>query len=121
MLRESGLSDYLVLLSIFQTCRYKGVSFLKFLVSGLRDIDSFCEGKRSRRRWSAILLYPKGYVPPHLKSRKSRRLGLQSDKPDGKGRRCHQGERQSSQNQNPSRSTTSPTVTGMSVLNSGHR
>ena len=39
MLRESGLSDYLVLLSIFQTCRYKGVSFLKFLVSGLRDID----------------------------------------------------------------------------------
>ena len=44
MLKESGLSDYLVLLSICQTCRYKGVSFLKFLVSGLRDIDSFCEG-----------------------------------------------------------------------------
>ena len=84
MLRESGLSDYLVLLSIFQTCRYKGVSFLKFLVSGLRDIDSFCEGKRSRRRWPAILLYPKGYVPPHLKNRRARRAGLQSDKPDGK-------------------------------------
>src|SRR3954453_1005325 len=66
MLREEGLSDYLVLLSIFQTCRYKGVSFLKFLVSGLRDIDSFCEGKRSRRRWPAILLYPKGFVPPHF-------------------------------------------------------
>jgi predicted RecB family nuclease len=76
MLREGGLSDYLVLLSIFQTCRYKGVSFLKFLVSGLRDINSFCEGKRSRRRWSAILLYPKGYVPLHVKNRKSRRASL---------------------------------------------
>jgi hypothetical protein len=86
MLKESGLSDYLVLLSIFQTCRYKGVSFLKFLVSGLKDINTFCEGKRSRRRWPAILLYPKGYVPPHLKNRTSRRTGLQTDKPDDKKR-----------------------------------
>ncbi len=30
---EAGLNDYLVLLSIYQTCRYKGVSFLKFLLS----------------------------------------------------------------------------------------
>jgi hypothetical protein len=72
-----------VLLSIFQTCRYKGVSFLKFLVSGLRDIDSFCEGKRPRRRWPAILLYPKGFVPPHFKSRKKRSSDPPPDKPDG--------------------------------------
>src|SRR5262249_15500270 len=30
--RESGLSAYLVLLSVYQTCRYRGVSFLKFLL-----------------------------------------------------------------------------------------
>ena len=46
-LKEEGLSDYLVLLSIYQTCRYKGVSFLKFLVSGQRDVVSYCQGKRS--------------------------------------------------------------------------
>ena len=26
-MKEEGLSDYLVLFSIYQTCRYKGVSF----------------------------------------------------------------------------------------------
>ena len=51
MMKESGLSDYLVLLSICQTCRYKGVSFLKFLVSGQRDIDRFREtGRRNAGR-----------------------------------------------------------------------
>ena len=52
VLREGGLCDYLALLSICQTCRYKGVSFLKFLMSGQRDIDIYCEQKRSRR-WPA--------------------------------------------------------------------
>jgi hypothetical protein len=33
MLTEAGMSDYLLLLSICQTCHYKGVSFLKFLLS----------------------------------------------------------------------------------------
>ena len=41
-LRESGLADYLVLLSLYQTCRYRGVSFLKFLLSRETDIDAFC-------------------------------------------------------------------------------
>ncbi len=42
-----GMRDYLVLLSISQTCRYKGVSFLDFLRSGQMDIkvftDRFCK------------------------------------------------------------------------------
>ena len=42
MLKETGLNDYLLLLSIYQTRRYKGISFLKFLLSGQRDIDAFC-------------------------------------------------------------------------------
>jgi len=40
---ERGLRDYLVLLSLQQTCRYKGVSFLEFLLSNEKDIDAFCE------------------------------------------------------------------------------
>jgi hypothetical protein len=42
-LSERGLKDYLTLLSIFETCRYKAVSFLGFLLSKERDIDSFAE------------------------------------------------------------------------------
>ena len=39
----TGLSDYLVLLSISETCKYKGLSFLSFLRSGEVDIDTFCQ------------------------------------------------------------------------------
>src|SRR4051794_9683961 len=46
VIKESGLNDYLVLLSIYQPCRYKGISFLKFLLSKERDIDAFCAKKR---------------------------------------------------------------------------
>ena len=37
-----GLDAYLVLLSIYQTCEYRGVSFLDFLLSKERDIDRYC-------------------------------------------------------------------------------
>jgi predicted RecB family nuclease len=63
-LGEAGLKDYLVLLSIYQTCRYKEVSFLKFLLSRERDIDAFCHGPRRRRRSSIIEVYPKGVDRP---------------------------------------------------------
>jgi predicted RecB family nuclease len=73
MMMERGLSDYLVLLSICQTCRYKGVSFLRFLASGQRDIDSYCRRKFSRR-WPVVQVYPNGFIPPHHKSRDRQRL-----------------------------------------------
>ncbi|MFI5387554.1 MAG: IS66 family transposase, partial [Fimbriimonadales bacterium] len=38
---ERGLKDYLVFLSIYQTCRRKNLSFLRFLRSGHLDIDTF--------------------------------------------------------------------------------
>ena len=47
---EAGLTDYLVLLSVYQTCKYKGVSFLKFLLSRETDIDVF---RRERRQEEA--------------------------------------------------------------------
>ena len=37
---EKGLRDFLVLLSICETCKCKNVDFLEFLRSGSKDIDS---------------------------------------------------------------------------------
>ena len=45
-----GIEDYLVLLSICQTCKYMGVDFLDFLRSGEKDIHAFAESRRGRRR-----------------------------------------------------------------------
>ena len=40
---EQGLKDYLVFLSIYQTCRLKNLSFLRFLRDGGLDVDAFAE------------------------------------------------------------------------------
>jgi predicted RecB family nuclease len=42
---EKGLQDYLIFLSLYQTCRNKHVSFLRFLRSGMLDLDAFVEGR----------------------------------------------------------------------------
>jgi hypothetical protein len=39
-----GIRDYLVLLSVSETCKCRGVSFLDFLRSGQADISSFGSG-----------------------------------------------------------------------------
>ncbi len=38
---EKGIHEYLVLLSVCETCKFKNVNFLDFLRSGMKDIDSF--------------------------------------------------------------------------------
>ena len=38
---EVGLSSYLTLLSLYETCNYKGLDFLEFLLSKKRNINSF--------------------------------------------------------------------------------
>lgn len=43
-----GIREYLVLLSIEETCKYREVSFLDFLRSGELNIDKFSAGVRSR-------------------------------------------------------------------------
>jgi hypothetical protein len=45
---EKGIREYLTLLSICETCKYKGVNFLNFLRSGKKDVDEFIN-KRTRR------------------------------------------------------------------------
>jgi hypothetical protein len=43
---ESGLKDYLVFLSIYQSLRRKGLSLLKFLLSGETDLEKFLASHR---------------------------------------------------------------------------
>ena len=40
-INEEGLKAHLALLNIYQTCRYRGINFLKFLVSKETDINRF--------------------------------------------------------------------------------
>jgi len=48
---EAGICDYLVSLSILETCKNKGVSFLGFLRSGETDIDGHIAAQ-SRQEWN---------------------------------------------------------------------
>jgi hypothetical protein len=45
---EAGLKDYLVFLSIYQTLRRKGISLLRFLLSGETDLERFVADYRRR-------------------------------------------------------------------------
>jgi Transposase IS66 family len=67
-MKEAGLTEHLVLLSLYQTCRLRGVSFLRFLLSRTRNIDEFSANERLRHRAPRIELYPKGYIPLSLTS-----------------------------------------------------
>jgi predicted RecB family nuclease len=76
---EAGLTEHLVLLSIYQTCRVRDISFLKFLLSRERDIDAFAASKRRRQRALRIELYPKGFLPPSIGSLRRRQAARASD------------------------------------------
>jgi hypothetical protein len=47
---ETGLEEYLILLSVCQTCKYMGVDFLDFLRSGDKDVHAFAESRAGRKR-----------------------------------------------------------------------
>jgi hypothetical protein len=64
LLTERGLNQYLELLSIYLTCKYKGVSFLKFLLSRETDIDQFCRSPGRKRPMPGVELQPEGYTSP---------------------------------------------------------
>jgi hypothetical protein len=74
-IRKQGLSDYLILLSIYQTCKYKGVSFLKFLLSQEKDVDKFCQEGPKPYGPPSLELYPKGFP----RSRKKGEVGSSFD------------------------------------------
>lgn len=77
--KEAGLIEQLVLLSLYQTCRVRDISFLSFLLSQERDIDAFMTSKGRRRRAAHIEFYPKGYLPPSITSLRRGRTVRGSD------------------------------------------
>lgn len=44
-----GIEEYLVLLSVCQTCKYQGLDFLDFLRSGEKDLEAFARATRPRK------------------------------------------------------------------------
>jgi predicted RecB family nuclease len=94
-MKEPGLHDYLVLLSVFQTCRYKGVSFWKFLLSKQKNIDEFASGASSPRH-RGLELYPAGFAPPHLarvrKLNAGRPRGIAASPPVADSQQAGQGD-----------------------------
>jgi hypothetical protein len=73
-LKEAGLQEYLVLLSLCQTCHYKGVSFLRFMLSREKDIDAFCQRPRARRSSPDVEVYPQGVVRPDFRRRQDSKV-----------------------------------------------
>jgi hypothetical protein len=87
--KEEGLQEYLVLLSIYETCRYRGLSFFKFLRSKELDLETYQERKRPIGRPFAIETYPDGYIPPHIASIRRLQAAASGEAPpdgiDGQG------------------------------------
>ena len=81
-MRESGLSDYLVLLSVYQTCKYRGVSFLKFLLSRQEDVAAFCQGARKKKRRHPLEVYPEDFA---RRSGKRAQKAVQAETSDAQG------------------------------------
>ena len=50
---EKGLREFLILLSICETCKYKSVDFLDFLRSDSKDVDDLLISGRKQRLLSA--------------------------------------------------------------------
>jgi hypothetical protein len=64
---EEGLSDFLVLLSVQQTCEYRGVSFLEFLLSREEDVATFRVQRRTGNE-PPLEVYPEGFSRTHRKT-----------------------------------------------------
>lgn len=62
MMKDSGVENFLTLLSVCQTCKYKGFNFWKFLSSRTQDIDAYAE-RRSRKQSAPLEVYPEEFVP----------------------------------------------------------
>jgi hypothetical protein len=58
---EDGLSDYLVLLSVQQTCKYRGISFLKFLLSQEEDVEAYSQHLGRKAPAPTLEVYPENF------------------------------------------------------------
>jgi predicted RecB family nuclease len=53
---RKGIEEYLVLLSVCQSCIYSGVDFLDFLRSGEKDIETYARSRQQRRVKARVVL-----------------------------------------------------------------
>ena len=65
---EEGLSDFLVLLGVQQTCEYRDVNFLEFLLSREEDVAAFRVRRRAGNEPPALEVYPDGFSRTHRKT-----------------------------------------------------
>lgn len=79
LLSEAGLTHYLVLLSIQQTCKSSGVGFLPFLLSGETDLEAIARSPRNRRPSDEPATYPDWF----LEARRKRRNATKKPEADG--------------------------------------
>jgi hypothetical protein len=77
---EPRLRDYLVLLTLHQTYKYRGINFLRFLLSGEKDLDRFRDMGRPPVSRTSLELYPNGLwsFPQQGRSKKAKAM---MDKP----------------------------------------
>ncbi len=66
VMTTSGLREYLILLSVFETCRYRGISFLRFMLSREVDLVGFRDHKRPKISRPLLETFPDGYIPPNF-------------------------------------------------------
>lgn len=71
LLSEAGLRQYLLLLSILQTCKCKGLGFLPFLLSGDLDISEYATHPKKRKE-EAFAVYPDWFIENQRKRRKEK-------------------------------------------------
>jgi hypothetical protein len=76
LLNEAGLTQYLVLLSLLQTCKCKGISFLTFLLSGETDLDSCAKGPRGRKSLDIPATYPDWFIEARRKRRQAAKTAV---------------------------------------------
>lgn len=62
---EAGISQYLLLLSIYVTCEYKRVDFLRFLRSLETDIDAYSQNRIKGASVPSVEIYPDGVASRH--------------------------------------------------------
>jgi hypothetical protein len=109
MLNEAGLTQYLVLLSIQQTCKSRGVGFLPFLLSGETDLEAFARSPRARRPSDEPATYPNWFIESRRKRRNAvKKPEAESPRPGDATGRAEQVGDTAKQDQSDGRGSGSP-------------
>jgi hypothetical protein len=59
---KKSLSEHLILLSVYQTCKHKGIGFLQFMLSREVDVDAFGKRRRTVAGLPLLDLLPEGFT-----------------------------------------------------------